>query len=415
MMNLLVISYFLPPLLNPQSFQIGRLLYHLPPRFRAHVVTAEDAYCQRDNGDLYPDLFDKFEDGMRLDNTGTTRLAGMRLPGYYSRWHLKAYWNIARSWRGRKFVRILTFAEPMISHVLGYWLQRKFKCPWIAFFSDPWVDNPFKRLRGFKRTLNEYCERKVMEQVDMAVFTCPEALQFYVRKYPFLQSKSTFIEHAFDESLYEDVVAKKSDEIVIRHIGALYGERDPSLFLEAMQKELRSREASGIRVTFETIGFVDEDIEKKITHSLTDACLNLKVVIRKTVGYRESLRLMKQADLLVAFDMQHEDNIFLMSKLIDYLGAGRPVLAIAPESGATTRIVRKVGGWAVTPHSIEAMQKCMKEILDRALDGTLASCKPSEDEVQEYSITKQIGKLEQIIEKEYAPLQNLKAVINRAL
>ncbi|MBI5204623.1 MAG: hypothetical protein HZA11_06875 [Nitrospirae bacterium] len=379
------------------------------------MVTADDAYCLKNNDNLYPDLFDKFEDGMRLDNTGMTRLAGMRLPGYYSRWHLKAYWNITRSWRGRKFDRILTFAEPMISHVLGLWLKKKYKCPWIAFFSDPWVDNPFKRLSRFKRTLNEYCEKKVMEQVDMAVFTCPEALQFYVRKYPFLQSKATFIEHAFDESLYEDVVAKNPDEIVIRHIGALYGERDPSLFLEAIQKELRSREASGIRVTFETIGFVEEDIEKKIARILTDACSTLKVVMRKTVSYRESLRLMKQADLLVAVDMQHEDNIFLMSKLIDYLGAGRPVLAIAPKSGATIRIMRKVGGWVIAPHDIESMKKCVKEILDSALDGTLVSCRPSANEVHEYSITKQIGKLEQIIEKEYAPLQNLKAVVNRAL
>lgn len=102
-MNLLAISYCLPPLLNPQSFQIGRLLYHLPPQYKIYAVTAEDSAFQKDI-DLYPDLFDKFEDVILIDKSRSKLSGWFRLPGIYIRWHIRAFWKIIRAWKKKSSI-----------------------------------------------------------------------------------------------------------------------------------------------------------------------------------------------------------------------------------------------------------------------------------------------------------------------
>jgi hypothetical protein len=45
------------------------------------------------------------------------------------------------------------------------------------------------------------------------------------------------------------------------------------------------------------------------------------------VGYQESLKLMSEADALLVIDAPADQSVFLPSKLIDYIGAGRPISA----------------------------------------------------------------------------------------
>jgi hypothetical protein len=40
---------------------------------------------------------------------------------------------------------MVPFGNPMTDHLVGLSLSRKYRIPWIARFSDPWVDNPYHR------------------------------------------------------------------------------------------------------------------------------------------------------------------------------------------------------------------------------------------------------------------------------
>ncbi len=58
---------------------------------------------------------------------------------------------------------------------------------------------------------------------------------------------------------------------------------------------------------------------------------------------------MKSFDLLVISDAPMATrSMFLTSKIVDYLGTGRPLFAITPE-GPTKDLIERIGGWSVSP------------------------------------------------------------------
>lgn len=246
-----------------------------------------------------------------------------------------------------------------------------------------------------KKKLASYFERKAMEEADTIVFTCPEAHNFFLRKYPFIKGKSTVLEHSYDERCYGLAERVQAKTLTMRHIGALYGDRDPSTVLRAFVR-MRSTLLHDDELLFEVIGDVDEKYMKLLS-AIGNNNSAVSVKTRGPVPYSESLRLMRESDVLVAIDMLCDNNIFLMSKLIDYIGSGRPIIAIAPRNGATARVIKKVGGWLVEPNDVDGMAKILGEMLEHYKNGTLQQFSPSTEMAQEYSISRNIGKFVNIL------------------
>lgn len=395
-MNLLMVSYCLPPLLNPQSFQIGRLLYHLPPQYKMYTVTAADDSFQKDPN-LYSDLHERFAEAITIDNSLISRAAKFRLPGIYLSWHIRAYREIIKKWGKKQFDCIVTFSHPIATNLLGMWLKRFFKIRWIAFLSDPWVDNQYMNYKGIRRKINLYFERKVMETADTLVFTCPETHNFYMKKYPFVAGKSTFLEHSYDPNLYGNIKGKVSNKIIMRHIGALYGDRRPWMLLTALKQAIDTVSPKSLDILFEFIGHVDNELMNTSLKIMGGHKLSMAVKFKSPVSYLESLKLMEESDVLVVIDLSRDDNISLLCKTIDYLGSRRPILAIAPPNGATARVIKKVGGWLVAPNNADGMVKAVSDILDNYKNGTLQQFSPSTEMAQEYSISRHIDKFINIL------------------
>lgn len=55
-------------------------------------------------------------------------------------------------------------------------------------------------------------------------------------------------------------------------------------------------------------------------------------------------------------------NLFLPSKLIDYIGAGRPILGLT-SPGAAASLISELGGWVADPADLESMKQAMKSFL----------------------------------------------------
>jgi hypothetical protein len=76
---------------------------------------------------------------------------------------------------------------------------------------------------------------------------------------------------------------------------------------------------------------------------------------RGSVSYRESVRLMQTADVLMTIDAPARYSVFFPSKLVDYIGAGRQLLGIVPP-GAARRIIESCGGATISPTApVEAL------------------------------------------------------------
>src|SRR5439155_27339150 len=129
-----------------------------------------------------------------------------KTPDRYRDWKpavMKALKDLGRAGEFNPDVMV-TFGSPMSDHLIGLEIKKKFQLPWIAHFSDPWVENPFKGYGWFTKTVNLSLERKVVEAANLLIFTSHETVELVMSKYSTqLKSKARVLPHAFEEKLYE--------------------------------------------------------------------------------------------------------------------------------------------------------------------------------------------------------------------
>jgi glycosyltransferase involved in cell wall biosynthesis len=235
----------------------------------------------------------------------------------------------------------------------------------VAHFSDPWVDNPFREDGRAGRALNARLERRVIERADAVVFTSDATVDLVMRKYPAgWRDKVHVVPHAFDPDLYP-AAPWGSGAVTLRYLGNFYRARRPDPLLRAL-RIVHEREPAlleGVRVEF--VGSRAEPVSgTPLVAGLPDG------LVRElpSVDYVESLALMRSADVLLVIDAPADHSVFLPSKLVDYIGADRPLLGITPP-GAAADLVARAGGWVADPSDDEAVTTALTAALHHARSG----------------------------------------------
>ncbi len=345
-MNLLAISYCSPPMAYPQATQIGRLLSH--SKLRICAISGGDA-AEPDFSSRVDHRIVPFDDRRKFWQKIAVRALPLygSVPDLYRDWVEAAYKQIeALIAKSGKPDLIATFGEPMSDHLLGLRLKKVFNVPWLAHFSDPWSDNPFRKLQPVSKFVNRALERRVIEDADAVVFTSPETIDLVFRKYsPALRQKAFLLSHAYDPKLYGNYVKRSSGPIMLRYIGNFYGHRSPKPLIEALAELQRNESDALLDVRVELIGSIAPRMMRSSEwRSLPPELL----VARGSVSYAESLRLMRDSDILLTIDAPADLSVFFPSKLADYIGAGRHLVGIVPP-GAAARIIGECGGRSISP------------------------------------------------------------------
>ncbi|MBV9925925.1 MAG: glycosyltransferase [Acidobacteria bacterium] len=374
--KLLAVSFAYPPLAYPRSMQVARLLKYA--RAPTVLVCADEHGAPRDPT-IEPEADELLEACLRVpfEESSSRRLAKrvayhlsrplwrrMNVaPDKYTAWRPLAA-SAVRDYLSSSRFRpdaLVTFAQPFTDHLVGLELKRHYGLPWVAHFSDPWVDNPFSNYDRRTRGLNLALERAVVEAADRTVFTSRETVEMVFAKYPeALRQRARVLPQCFDPSLYGAAPDDRAgDEIVIRYVGNFYGTRSPEPLVRALSAVLaeNARALDGVR--FEVIGRHDPELVSRAGgDQLPEGLFNL----RPAVSYRESLLLMAAADGLLVIDAPAEVSVFLPSKLIDYLGAGRPILGLTPP-GAAADLIGRLGGHVAHPSDTGAARSALESFL----------------------------------------------------
>ena len=251
---------------------------------------------------------------------------------------------------------LATFGQPMSDHIIGLEIKRLLKIPWIAFFSDPWVDNPYNKDDPISVCINRRKEKEVMAEADRVIFTSQETLDLVMSKYPpSWGARAHVVPQSFDERAYPEVsLLSKGGLRIIRHVGNFYGPRTPTPLVKALKRLVSNRPNLLADMRFELVGRCSPfTLRRADVRSLPSDLIS----IRPSVDYQESLNLMASADALLLIDAPTKFNVFFPSKLADYIGAGRPILGISPP-GTSARIITQSGGWVADPRypeEVEAM------------------------------------------------------------
>lgn len=389
MKKILFISYYLPPLLYPQSIQIGRFLYYLKKYkdLEIVVVTADEIGSRKDK-ELYSDIFDGIE-VLKIKSKFNIYLNYIKnrfLPFFYQRpdiyldWMNKAYSEIIKKYN--KFDVILTFSYPLSTNILGVKLKDYYKCKWIAHNSDPWADNPHLHIPGYLKKYHQKLEKETFNKADKLLFTSLETVEFYKNKYQNLNID--YINHSFDSSLYSNI-KEKNKKFTFRYIGSFYGERTPEPLFEALT--LFPKEKLN-KFNIELIG------GGKRAEILLQKYKLENVQVSPSVSYVKSLELMKTADCLLVIDAPSSNkSIFFPSKLADYIGAHIPILGISPE-GSTNRILQELEYLCYNTNEINTIAKEIENIIENKYE------KSEKDKIiNKYNIDENIKKLKEVIEE----------------
>ena len=371
--ELLAVSFAYPPAASPRAVQVARLLRHL--KVRATLVCAD--YDDKDRVD--PTLVREAEAPLaRCLRVPFARSAPRNLltrvayrldlplvdksPDQFGPWKpavLSAVEKFLREGDYRPDV-LATFGSPMSDHLIGLALKRRLGVPWVAHFSDPWADNPVLPYDRLTRQVNRALEGRVLREADRLVFTSDETVELVAsRQGRWLTGKARVLEHAFEPELFDAPAALDESSIVIRYLGDFYGRRTPAPLFEALRRLLDTEPAALAGVRFELVGAKDE---RQLEEAGLAALPGGLAVSRPTVGYLESLRLMRESDGLLVIDAPAELSVFLPSKLIDYVGAARPVFGITPR-GTAASVIRRLGGWVADPSDAAAVAETLKSFL----------------------------------------------------
>jgi glycosyltransferase involved in cell wall biosynthesis len=366
--RVLLISYAFPPLWAPEAILSAKRMASLPGYEVDVICAVPPAGYAGDDRSLDAYVADGFASVARVrrahawDRVRFGRFAGVARPP--DEWRLLN--GPARRAAGRRLKRggyaaVVTWSQPHSTHLVGRALRRRHGVPWIAHLSDPWVRNPFVEWTPAERRLNERLERGVFAAADRLLFTSSQTVELSLTGHPDeWRSKARVLPHAYEPSLYPPADPASADgRVLLRYLGAFYGPRSPRPLAAALAR-LDSELLSRLRV--EIVGRVEDGMmDAPEIVALPDGVLT----VRPPVDYVASLGLMREADGLLVVDAPAESSPFLPSKLVDYVGAGRPIAALTPP-GAAADLVARLGGPVADPSDADAGAAALRRLVEHA-------------------------------------------------
>jgi len=381
--HLLAISWDMPPLSGPRAVQVSRTLKQLVPLGWESSVICFGPRSNRYNQDHAL--------AARLRASGVT-LVPVHSPE--ERFLLRGLWRLvprlkvmpdekwvwihaaARAARRlaseRRFDVVASFAQPWSDHLIGLKLKRLLDLPWVAHFSDPWVDSPYppySTAPEWQRRLWRRMEERIVRNADALVFVNRQTADRVMRKYPQdWQGKVSIVPHGHEGGSASGAARSlRRGPLRIVHTGRFYeGYRSPESLLRALGRLAVTRPlARELRITFAgTVvpAYVD------LAHSLA---LDDVVEFVGRVSHDASSELAAGADVLLVIDAPADDSLFLPSKLIEYLPLQKPILGLTPNQGATADVLSELSYPTVPPDDELAIASALELLLARHAARTL--------------------------------------------
>lgn len=370
--RILLISYAFPPTSAPEALLSAKRMSGLPG-FAVDVVCAEppEGYTVDDHS-LDPYVTEGFASVTRVHRgrawnyVRLGRYAGIvRPPDEWRPLNGPARRAAARRIGRGEYAAVVTWSQPHSTHLVGSALRRRYGTPWIAHLSDPWMRNPFVSCGTAERWINERLERRVFGGADRLLFTSAETVELCLGAYPRKwRDKARVLPHAYEPRLYPPAPphGETDGRILLRYVGAFYGPRSPRPLAAGLA---RLESAVLRRLRIEIVGRVEDGmLETPEVRQLPEGVLT----VRPPVDYIASLGMMREADGLLVVDAPADSSPFLPSKLVDYVGAGRPVAALTPE-GAAAALVRRLGGPVADPADAAACAQALTDLVARIDSG----------------------------------------------
>src|SRR5690606_25407413 len=129
---------------------------------------------------------------------------------------------------------IWTTGPPHSTHLIGRYLARRYRLPWVADFRDPWVGIDYAELlpsTGLAQRIDARLERSVHENASAVTAVSPSMIEGLSRR---LRRDYHLIYNGFDTTDFEEDVKVNREQFVVAHVGSLNEARNPEALFRAL-------------------------------------------------------------------------------------------------------------------------------------------------------------------------------------
>ncbi|MFQ5641120.1 MAG: glycosyltransferase family 4 protein [bacterium] len=272
--------------------------------------------------------------------------------------------------KGREIVKkeniqmIYSSAPPYTTHLIARKLQKVSELPWVADFRDSWigwVSTPQWRPR-LSRAVEMQMEESVLRYADRILTVSRGIKEDLLGRHPQCRDESwRLLPNGFDAADFDSAPAKDRDGVLtITYTGSLYGPRNPKSLLRAL--ELLQKENAEItkKVRVRIVGRVGESVINDIQASPVKNAFE----IVSYLPHKESLGYLLSTDVsLLIIDDAPVNHGIIPGKVYEYIGAGRPILALAPEGEVTELIQSNDLGYAIDPGDVSSLREILLKLI----------------------------------------------------
>jgi len=354
-LSVLMVSLAAPPKVGPESLQVERVLRELSRNPALHLTLAtEEVLDSRSSGwdatHLGAGPATPPERTIRLRTLDRFWIRGvlrrtcpwvLHLPDSKALFHLR-WRTIARRVPEKPGV-VYSRSTPFSSAICGVKLAGSLQAPLVTHLSDPWTISPIRpQLPDGIVRWHQRWEAACIDASTVVTFSSMATRDRYRERYPHRKDDFHWIPNSFDQEGVNTVRALPGDgPLTLVHTGNLYANRSPESVIEALQL-LRRRPGwvpGGVKVRF--IGFM-EPSHREILAAAPDGT----VETLPRMSPSEAVDEQRRAHGLILLDTlgMEEPSTFLPSKLLDYMAARRPILAITRRGSEVSRILAEAQG-----------------------------------------------------------------------
>jgi glycosyltransferase involved in cell wall biosynthesis len=276
---------------------------------------------------------------------------------------------------GRKhFDAIISSCPPLSAHIVASLTAMRRRLPWIADYRDLWSGNPY--FDGDMRTrITCALEYWFLRRATMITGVNDSIAS---RQRTAFKKRSEAIPAAYDPADWDGIGNGYPRAFTLSYAGILYeGERRLDIAFSSVAALRKAGEPAGMAAQFEVYGGDDLLVRE------TAKRLGLSEVVKSpgSVERSEVLRAERSAAiLLLPLSMRPGTAQDVGSKIFEYIGARRPIIAIGPPDSAVRQIIAKHGlGWFVSDEP--SCAKALREAYARYMSGELGPTSATTDEI----------------------------------
>lgn len=288
-------------------------------------------------------------------------------------WALSVAFLLYR-WKPQKGDIIITSSPPWSAHLIGLVFRRLRDVRWIADHRDAWTQNPHFREKGkTARKLHRYMERLCHSISDSVITASRGQKENLIRSFGIEEKKVLALYSGFDEKDYEKARRRggkklkkggkgSADQFVICYAGAFYEDYFPGPFLDALS--LLASQEPDLRERVRVLFFLSAGKER-LEEAAERSGLRDIVAVESAIDHSEVPACLLAADALLLFvPSTGGSGAWVPGKTFEYIGSGKPVLAVVPPDGEAAGLVREYGrGVIADPRDPASVKEALVELM----------------------------------------------------